>query len=364
MGVGDDLGADWLVVEWLEGETIPRKLLRDAQWDGSRRALAAQCGAALAAIHTIEPDSIPGLPAADPLGDPLGYLDLLGEVRPALELGARWLERHRPEAGPRVTVHGDFRLGNFLVGPDGLRGVLDWELAHAGDPAEDVGWLCAPAWRFGGAGEVGGFGDLGDLLGAYIAAGGAGVDRGPGALVAGLRHGEVGRDLRAAGLGAPERLDALGRAGRHRPAASARASGTSARCSAWRRPAPRRSRRPRRRPAVPFGRPTAAELVEAVREYIEAGVMERSEDGARFEARVARNALAVVERELLYGPEIAAAHADRLRDLGAGDDRALAAAIRAGQFDEGWEPLAAALAATARDQLLVANPAYLPGASA
>ena len=64
-----------------------------------------------------------------------------------------------------MTVHGDFRCGNLLVGPDGLRGVLDWELAHAGDPAEDIGWLCAPAWRFGGAGEVGGFGALDDAAG-------------------------------------------------------------------------------------------------------------------------------------------------------------------------------------------------------
>ena len=121
----------------------------------------------MAAIHTIAPGAIAGLPPSDPLGDPLPFLDMLGEARPALELGARWLDAHRPAPGPRVTVHGDFRLGNLLVGPDGLRGVLDWELAHAGDPAEDIGWLCAPAWRFGGPAEVGGFGSLGDLLGAY-----------------------------------------------------------------------------------------------------------------------------------------------------------------------------------------------------
>ena len=86
--------------------------------------------------------------------------------------------------------------------------------------------------------------------------------------------------------------------------------------------------------------------------------------GARFEARVARNALGVVERELLLGRDVVAAHAFRLRDLGIGDDVALAAAIRAGDFDDGWEPVAAALAASARDQLLVANPSYLPAATA
>ncbi len=166
----DGLDAAWLVVERLDGETIPRKILRDAEWAAARAALTAQCGRALAAIHTIDPHAIAGLPPVDPLGNPLPYLDLLGEARPALELGARWLHERLPATGSRVTVHGDFRLGNLLVGPDGLRGVLDWELAHAGDPAEDIGWLCAPAWRFGGAGEVGGFGSLGDLLGAYEAA--------------------------------------------------------------------------------------------------------------------------------------------------------------------------------------------------
>jgi len=115
---------------------------------------------------------------------------------------------------------------------------------------------------------------------------------------------------------------------------------------------------------APFGRPTAAELVEAVREYLETNVMERNDGGARFEARVARNALAIVERELLLRGDVIAAHAYRLSDLGIGDDVSLAAAIRAGDFDDGWEPVAAALAASARDQLLVANPAYLPAASA
>jgi aminoglycoside phosphotransferase (APT) family kinase protein len=177
LGMDDDVGADWLVVERLEGETIPRKILRDPEWADARRALTAQSGRALAAIHTIDPAMIEGLPTSDPLGDPLPFLDALGEARPALELGVRWLERHRPAAGPRVTVHGDFRLGNFLVGPEGLRGVLDWELAHAGDPAEDVGWLCAPAWRFGGSEEVGGFGSLGELLASYAAAGGGAIDR-------------------------------------------------------------------------------------------------------------------------------------------------------------------------------------------
>ncbi len=217
-GSNDGLGAAWLVVERLEGETIPRKILRDAAWAAARRVLTAQCGQAVAAIHTIDPGTIAGLPPADPLGDPLPYLDLLGEARPALELGARWLQAQGRVAASAVTVHGDFRLGNLLVGPDGLRGVLDWELAHVGDPAEDIGWLCAPAWRFGGPGEVGGFGALDDLLVAYRG-GRRRVDGPrPRPLVAGLRHGEMGHHLRPPGLGAPERRHPLGGAGGHRPA--------------------------------------------------------------------------------------------------------------------------------------------------
>jgi hypothetical protein len=104
-------------------------------------------------------------------------------------------------------------------------------------------------------------------------------------------------------------------------------------------------------------------LVEAVREYLERSVMERSEGGARFEARVARNALQAVERQLAVGPALAAAHADRLAGLGFEDDAQLAAALRAGDFDDDWAEVGVALAAAARDQLLVANPGYLPAAS-
>ena len=70
-------------------------------------------------------------------------------------------------------MHGDFRLGNLIVDESGLGAVLDWELAHIGDPREDIAWLCVNSWRFGHSEKrVGGFGDLPDLLDAYAAAGG------------------------------------------------------------------------------------------------------------------------------------------------------------------------------------------------
>jgi aminoglycoside phosphotransferase (APT) family kinase protein len=74
------------------------------------------------------------------------------------------------------VVHGDFRLGNVIVGGDGLRAVLDWELVHLGDPMEDLGWMCVKAWRFGSPLPVAGVGEYERLFEAYEAAGGAAID--------------------------------------------------------------------------------------------------------------------------------------------------------------------------------------------
>jgi aminoglycoside phosphotransferase (APT) family kinase protein len=99
------------------------------------------------------------------------------DPHPVLEYVAAWLRRHRPDPVEARLVHGDFRLGNLLVDTSGIRAVLDWELAHLGDPVEDLAWLTIRAWRFGAAPEVAGCGEVDDLVGAYEAAGGATVDR-------------------------------------------------------------------------------------------------------------------------------------------------------------------------------------------
>lgn len=173
----EPLGASWMVVTRLEGETIPRKILRDERWADARSLLTGQCGRALAGIHQINPAAVPGLSGGDQVQAYRETLDLFDEPHPAFELGFQWLERHRPPVRDDVVVHGDFRNGNLLVGPDGLRAVLDWELAHLGDPLEDLGWLCVRSWRFGAPGRVGGFGEVDDLVDAYEAASGTTVDR-------------------------------------------------------------------------------------------------------------------------------------------------------------------------------------------
>jgi len=171
-------GDQFIVMERIEGETIPRKILRDDAFADARPKLASQCGTVLAALHRIPVDDFADLPDSDPVAEYRAILDASGEPHPAFELGFKWLEANRPPRSGTTIVHGDFRHGNLIIGPDGLRAVLDWELAHRGDPMEDLGWLCVKAWRFGVADKpVGGFGDDDELIAAYEAAGGVAVDR-------------------------------------------------------------------------------------------------------------------------------------------------------------------------------------------
>ena len=166
----------FIVSEAVEGETIARKILRDDEWTSVRPKLAAQCGEALAAIHRIPLDAAPELEHQDQIEQYRTALDTLGEPHPAFELGFRWLEANRPPSTRVSVVHGDFRHGNFIVNSSGLAAVLDWEIAHLGDPMEDLGWLCVKAWRFGATKPVGGFGEYDELFAAYAAASGMELD--------------------------------------------------------------------------------------------------------------------------------------------------------------------------------------------
>lgn len=177
----DGLGGGF-VMDRIEGEAIPRRILRDDNLARARDAMAAQCGTILARIHAIDAATLPPLQAPEPGVAPARaeltrfreLLDRYGEPHPTFELAFRWLGAREPPGREPALVHGDFRHGNFIVGPEGIRAVLDWELAHLGDPMEDLGWLCVKAWRYGqSASPVGGFGKREDLFAAYEAAGGA-----------------------------------------------------------------------------------------------------------------------------------------------------------------------------------------------
>ena len=174
----DELGPGYLMSR-VEGETIARKILRDAEFADARPKLARQCGRILAKIHAIEKAALPELTVVPPRAQFDQYrtiYDTYDYPHPVFELAFKWLEQRLPEAPALTLVHGDFRNGNLMIGPDGVRAVLDWELTHIGDPAEDLGWICVNSWRFGETHKVvGGFGDVADLLAGYAEAGGKGM---------------------------------------------------------------------------------------------------------------------------------------------------------------------------------------------
>ncbi|HEX5503928.1 MAG TPA: phosphotransferase family protein [Thermomicrobiales bacterium] len=172
----------------LEGETIGRRIVQQPALAAARAALPVQMAEALAAIHRVDAAAHglaflraprPGQPAAEVTLERMeADLRALDEPHPALELGLRWLRAHMPPAAPPVLVHGDFRVGNLVVGPEGLRAVLDWENAHLGDPHADLAWACVRAWRFGVDHlPVGGVGAREPFYASYERAGGRAVDR-------------------------------------------------------------------------------------------------------------------------------------------------------------------------------------------
>lgn len=171
-----DDGVAFMVLEAIDGETIARKIQRDDDYATARQRLVADFGHALAKIHALDPATIDGLEEADQIAYYTDVLDLLGQPHPVLELVRNWLIDTRPPTARTCVVHGDFRLGNVIVGTDGLRAVIDWELAHLGDPMEDLGWLCVKAWRFGGRPPVAGIGEYRELFDAYEAAGGPAIE--------------------------------------------------------------------------------------------------------------------------------------------------------------------------------------------
>lgn len=111
--------------------------------------------------------------------------------------------------------------------------------------------------------------------------------------------------------------------------------------------------------AEPHDVPTAAELVEAVREWFEREVAQADRPANRFHALVASNVLAIVQRELELGPDQAVVHRARLARLGVTDEAQLAAAIRRGDLDDRADEVRELVWAAVRDKLAVANPAYL-----
>ncbi|MBT4520349.1 MAG: phosphotransferase family protein [Halieaceae bacterium] len=175
----DSIGSGY-IMSLVEGETIPRKILRDEQYAQMRNQMAFSCGQHAARIHAIDPLKLAGLELMDVDTQISQYEEVYrgsGMRLPVIELALRWIHNNRPTPVPPQIVHGDYRNGNFIVGPEGIRAILDWELAHLGDPMEDLAWLCVNSWRYGNWDKpVGGFGQREDLFSGYETISGTPID--------------------------------------------------------------------------------------------------------------------------------------------------------------------------------------------
>ncbi len=357
----EPLGNPYLICTEIPGETIVRKIFRGLD-DPGRATLLTQCAAALAAIHRADPAAA-DLAPEDPLAQWRAELDEIGDTTATFEWAFRRLERTRPRPLPPTLVHGDFRMGNLIIDGSRLTAVLDWELVHAGDPREDLAWFCIRAWRFGApkALDAGGLGSIADFLAAYEHAGGAHVD--PAEFrwwlaLATLRWGVICRFQAQRHLSGQTPSVELATIGRRvcetewdllnlLADASRRAADTAEeRGGGGARPLG---------PSV-HGRPTAAELVAAVADFLDGDVRANTEGQVNFHARVAANALRMVQRELesTDTTDLTAA----LARVGARDEDDLVDAIRRGEFDDRADDLMACLRVLVGHRVSAAHPGY------
>ena len=166
----EELG-DAYIMKFVYGESIARKILRDEEYKNTLPKLAFECGQSIAKIHQADINEFPFLPSKtvfEQINDLYQTYVSFNQPSPVFEYTHLWLKKQNFGEINDALVHGDFRLGNIIVDKDGLKSVIDWELAHIGNPHQHLGWICGNSWRFGNTDNVvGGFGDLTDLLKGY-----------------------------------------------------------------------------------------------------------------------------------------------------------------------------------------------------
>ena len=319
----DGIG-EGFVMEWLEGEALGARIVRAPEFDAIRPKLAYQCGQVLARIHAIDVK-------ATKLDQRLGKMDpetfvrqkweqyqAMSTPQPMIDFTARWLLEHLPKKSELKLVHNDFRNGNLMFDKDaGVIAVLDWEVAHIGDPMRDLGWICTNSWRFGRSElPVGGFGTYADLFAGYESVSGTPVDP------AHVKFWEVfGSYWWAIGCLAmgmsyrtgPEKLV-------ERPGIGRRTSECQVDCVNLVIPGPVEA--PKKGVVMSStDLPSNEELLTSVRDFLRDDVMKATQGRTNFLARVASNSLDIVLRELELGPWHAEHELEGLtRVLGHGGD--------------------------------------------
>lgn len=292
----DGLGTGY-VMKRVEAEVSPPKILADPP-----ASLIDDLARELARIHAIAPRDdipLPHMDTAAALADLKTRFAAYGGDRPIIALAIKWCEDNLPAPSDPKLVHGDLRMGNVMVAPDGLAAVLDWELAHWGDPHEDLAYGCMTVWRFGHIDKPAfGCADLDSYFAAYEAHGGGTVDRARfrfwlvyrtlwwalGCMQMGdIWRSGVDRSLERAVIGrrtSENELDLLLLLEEDAPEAEKAAVTLDT-------PAPVRR----------AGEPSAVELLEALREWIDTDVKAKAQGREKFMAAVAMNALGMLIRE-------------------------------------------------------------------
>lgn len=338
----DGIGSGF-VMRRLPGTAAPETALGEGSL-----ALLRDLGAALAAIHRIDPAAMTMAPLLDPAAGVEGLAVQFaqhGGDRPVIALGLAWLRANLPEPVAPRLVHGDFRIGNLMTQAGRLTGVLDWELAHRGDFHEDLAFGCMAVWRFGSPLPGFGLGSQDDLFASYAAAGGAPVD--PARFRFWLVYRTVWWALGCLGMGQMWRSGAD--RSLERVVVARRAAEQELDLLLLLEDEAPAAERARALPAVETetpreaGEPTAAEILTAVGEWL-ASVKERFAGRERFEHAVARNALGIVVRELAARPQA--------------EDRALADDILAGRATLATPGLLARLRRSALTKLAADQPKY------
>jgi len=361
----DDLG-EGFVMEWIEGEALGARIVRSPELAALRPRLAYECGKVLARIHSIDLERT-GLAAKLKPSAPEAYVRQTWEryqayhtPQPMIDYAARWLLEHLPKNPRTALVHNDFRNGNFMVDPDGIVAVLDWEVAHVGDPMRDLGWICTRSWRFGNeAKPVGGFGDYADLFRGYEDESGIAVDP------AQVKFWEVfGSFWWAIGcLGMAEHYRVGPDQTVERPGIGRRSSECQVDCANLLIPGPV-ALVPPRDPKSSDEMPRIDELLISVRDFLRNDVMAATQGRLNFLSRVAGNSIDIVLRDYERGDAARRDELARLQALfGSRDDLStlrwkLTNGLRDGSIALDMPGLAEHLRITVVNQLAIDQPKY------
>lgn len=340
----DGIGSGF-VMRALPGSPDPEEILASADPEALIKDIARE----LAAVHRIDAAALdlPLLDARQGVAELTARFGQYGGNRPILALAARWLADNVPENLPRTVVHGDFRLGNLLVDHGRLTGVLDWELAHLGDPLEDLAFGCMTVWRFSRPDRPGyGLTSIERLVQTYEAAGGAWFDP------VRFRFWTIYRTLWWA-LGCLQ-MGEYWRTGHDRSlervVVARRTAEQELDLLMLLEPEAPEAERQRPLPLVPaaaapaHGEPSGPEILTAVSEWLNSAVKPLLDGRERFNLAVARNALGIVSRQISSRPDP--------------HDAALAADILAGRITLASPGLLARLRRMALDTLAADMPKY------